>query len=68
MSEYKSRFVLIKDYGREGLTVCGITDLEFAAKIWQAGGSENDYVTVERDTTPDPSGLIQNRLLPKEQQ
>ena len=67
MSEYNKRFVLVKDYGRDGLAVCGITDLEFAAKIWQAGDASNDYVTVERDATPHSGGLIQNRLIPKEQ-
>ena len=49
-------YVLVRNYGSEGLVVCGLTGDEYVADIWRSASSETDYVVTEMDKT-DSLGL-----------
>lgn len=50
-------FVLVKDWGREGLTVHGSTTSLTMAQTWSRGGSDNKFVVVQDDLPPECCNL-----------
>lgn len=50
-------YVLVQDFGYEGLRVSGATTILREAEIWAATGYPQDYVAVETDLLPQPNGF-----------
>lgn len=48
--------VLVKDYGREGLQVCGLTSKDSIAQAWESGAGENRRVEVDSEASLEATG------------
>lgn len=49
--------VLVKDYGREGLTICGATTKDEVAQAWESGDGINRRVVVDTEASLSPTGI-----------
>lgn len=48
--------VLVKDFGREGLTVCGLTNKDVVAQAWESGDVSNRRIEIDSEASLSPGG------------
>ena len=49
--------VLVKDYGREGLEIVGVTTKDEIAQAWESGDAANRRVEADTEASIEPSGI-----------
>ena len=50
--------VLVKDYGHEGLAVCGVTTQDTIAQAWESGDDRNRRIECDTDASLSPTPYL----------